>query len=449
MPAGAGTDGSARCLHWLCPPPLQGKYTEAADMYTKALIQDPMDANASKVRWLRAVLPRRPRHATPPPLHPQDRQIVNLTERRQDKAEEYLAAGNYSMVDKLVGAARADAPACQRLQEMRVAALAGMGRYDDAYALTTELLPQFPRSVALVQVRAQALARQGNIEAAVTSLRAALRSDPDAAEIKAEFRKLRGMERHKAAGNDAFKAGRWADAIAEYSSALALDPANAPFNSKLLANRAAARMKLRQWAEAAADCTACLELDDSYLKAYLRRAQCLKEVGDAEALETACRDLEAAKRLAEDRDTMRNIERDLRQYRHLLKAAKRKDYYKILGVPRSASQADIKKAYRKMALKCHPDRFASKGAEEKKKAETLFKDINEANAVLSDATKKARYDSGVDIEDLDGDGPGGFHGGGGGMQGGVPEDIFRMFFGGGGGGGGGRRRGGGVPFHFG
>ena len=48
------------------PPPLQGKYTEAADMYTKALIQDPMDANASKVRWLRAVLlPPTARHASP------------------------------------------------------------------------------------------------------------------------------------------------------------------------------------------------------------------------------------------------------------------------------------------------------------------------------------------------------------------------------------------------
>ena len=59
------------------------------------------------------------------------------------------------------------------------------------------------------------------------------------------------------------------------------------------------------------------------------------------------------------------------------------DYYAVLGVSKDASQDDIKKAYRKMALKCHPDRFASKGPEEKKKAETLFKDINEANAVLS------------------------------------------------------------------
>ena len=65
-----------------------------------------------------------------------------------------------------------------------------------------------------------------------------------------------------------------------------------------------------------------------------------------------------------------------------------KDYYKILGVAKSASADEIKKAYRKMALKYHPDR--NKGD---KSAEAKFKEISEAYAVLSDTEKRKQYDT--------------------------------------------------------
>jgi curved DNA-binding protein len=64
-----------------------------------------------------------------------------------------------------------------------------------------------------------------------------------------------------------------------------------------------------------------------------------------------------------------------------------KDYYKILGVQRNASKEEIKRAYRKLALKTHPDRNPGNA-----KAEESFKEINEAYQVLSDPEKKGRYD---------------------------------------------------------
>ncbi|MGB0334642.1 MAG: molecular chaperone DnaJ [Opitutales bacterium] len=104
------------------------------------------------------------------------------------------------------------------------------------------------------------------------------------------------------------------------------------------------------------------------------------------------------------------------------------DYYQLLGVSRDASEADLKKAYRKLAVKYHPDKNPGDTA-----AEAKFKEISEAYDVLKDADKRAAYDRyGHAAFKQGGMGsPGGM----GGMGGHDPFDIFREAFGGGGGGG--------------
>ena len=70
-----------------------------------------------------------------------------------------------------------------------------------------------------------------------------------------------------------------------------------------------------------------------------------------------------------------------------------KDYYDVLGVSRDASQDDIKKAYKKIMLKYHPDRIGNKSDKEKKEAEEIVKSANEAYETLSDPQKKQEYDN--------------------------------------------------------
>ncbi len=108
----------------------------------------------------------------------------------------------------------------------------------------------------------------------------------------------------------------------------------------------------------------------------------------------------------------------------------KRDYYDVLGLSKDASQEEVKKAYRRLARKHHPDVSKEDDAEER------FKEINEAYKVLSDSERRAKYDQyGHAAFEDGGMGQGGFGGFGGGF-GGFDDlgDIFDTFFGGGGGG---------------
>ncbi|KAI9345658.1 hypothetical protein BDR26DRAFT_800273 [Obelidium mucronatum] len=288
----------------------------------------------------------------------------------------------------------------------------------------------------------------------------ALTFDPDNKRARTLLKKIKALEAVKKEGNDAYGQQNWDLAELTYSKWLdEVDDLGGVVRCKVLSNRAMVRSKTGRHAECISDCTTAISLLTTlcfpknlnspesasepsngdlanslqsalFVKLHLRRADSyLKQEEYTEAV----RDYQVCSEIKPDD---REIAAALQNVKKAERAAKRKDYYKILGVDRGADENAIKKAYRKMALIYHPDKQASLPEEERATSDAKFKEISEAYSVLSDPQKKHMFDSGMDIDGSSASaGAGGNPFGGFGGHGGVDmEDIMRMFGGAQGGG---------------
>eukprot|EP01135_Chromosphaera_perkinsii_P002851 Nk52_evm6s229 gene=Nk52_evmTU6s229 len=391
-----------------------GKFNEAKRAYKKVIELEPHNKSAQTEMLL-----------------------VEQTEKLREACLSDLAKEEYRKALYFAEKALENCPKAPELILLKAEALLGLKRYAESSRLSSGVLQDDGNNAEAAYVRGVALYKQGNSEQAIAHFKRALRCDPDHKKSRNKLKLTKALEAEKEAGNAAFKAGKYQEAFELYSKALEIDPDNASVNSKLYCNRATVSSKLNNLEGAISDCDKAIELDETYEKAYLRRAKCYM---DSEMFEEAVREYERVSNMSQGNTNVRQLLKDAKL---ALKKSKRKDYYKILGVGQNANDSEIKKAYKKMALKYHPDK--NQGSEEEKiEAEKLFKDVSEAFTVLSDSQKRARYDQGHDLEDLDG------HGGFGGMGDVDVNEVFSMFFGGGMGGmgGGGRQRGHGGAQHF-
>lgn len=271
---------------------------------------------------------------------------------------------------------------------------------------------------------------------------------------------IRELLAHKKAGNDAFQASRHVEAVEHYSSALSTSQINEsrPFNAVCFCNRAAASQALGLVADAIADCSRAIALDSSYAKAISRRAT-LHEmvrnyshaVADLQRLiqllekssSVSLRDKALSNEVSSAKDRLLKAESEVKKGSPV-------DHYLIMGVSATASAGDIKKAYRKAALRHHPDKaglflvrndpeadgslWRDVGDEVQREAHVLFNLIGESYAILSDETKRQKYDAEEQSRKMRGgfsngmySGGGGGAGAGGGGGGGDSSSFSSMF----------------------
>ncbi len=231
----------------------------------------------------------------------------------------------------------------------------------------------------------------------------------------------------KIRANAYFKNNNYDQAIKEYTKLLEFDPENKNFMSIILTNRALCLKKQGKNMEALKDVDQAIHYNPNYSTAYIRRALIYEEF---KMFDDAKSDLSKAKELDPSNP---KIEGYINEANQKADSARNRDYYQILGLNRNATPEEIKKAYRKLALKYHPDRN-SETEQTKKIAQRKFEDVSDAYSVLSDPKKKQMFDQGIDpLNPENASGAGGpgmsFH-----FSGGDPNEIFKMFFGGGDGG---------------
>jgi len=263
---------------------------------------------------------------------------------------------------------------------------------------------------------------------------------------------IRDLLRHKAEGNRAFQAGKHAEALEHYTAALARNGESRPFCAVCLCNRAAASQALGHIADAIADCSRAIALDPQYAKAISRRAALYEKVRD---YGQSCHDVRRLINLYDKQvqitqktnsqqgksspspstgpgfsiEEVQQAKERLTKAEEEMKKGNPLDHYSILGLEMGCSANEVKKAYRKAALRHHPDKAGQflqrsvDGAEDtglwkdatddqlrrdgerlidevRRDAEQLFKLIGESYAVLSDPSKRQRYDTEEELRKL-------------------------------------------------
>ncbi|XP_023942422.2 dnaJ homolog subfamily C member 3 [Bicyclus anynana] len=332
------------------------------------------------------------------------------------------AASMYHRVDELA-------------EDLRLAEAYYRGRdYRAAADLATRLLEVSPWSAQLRQLRAECYIALDDLFSAVSDIRSVNRLQQDST---AGYHRLATL---------LYQLGHVSDALKEIRECLKLDPEHKqcfPLYKKL---KKVDKLLLQCEEQAAArdygGCIASAERvlaaeDEVTLVVYEARkrlcscyakeeqfAEALSQCAQALALQrepaTLCDRADALlgldmfddaihayKEALELDEGFQRAKDGLGRAQKLQKQSEQRDYYKILGVKRSASKQEIVKAYRKAAQKWHPDNFQG---DEKKIAEKKFIDVAAAKEVLTDPEKRAQFDAGNDPLDPEAQRGGGFHG---------------------------------------
>jgi len=303
----------------------------------------------------------------------------------------------------------------------RATCLFELGNYQESVIDTLHALRINSKSLDALWLQGQASFYAQDFATAIDAYKRALKLDPENKKFSSASKLTKRVKSNLEKFNEQFNQAQWSDA-GESWNALAKDLPSIEKDVNMLNKKCHIQVNTKKLSDAIQTASLSLGIQESF-DAYFCR-------GEAHLLQDefqkARNDFNEARRIQPNDHRLHEA---LQRLERKEKMALRKDYYKILGVPRDADESVIKKAYRKLAKDYHPDKHGTE--EDKKAAEQKFLDLTEAYEVLSDEEKRGRYDRGEDIKPqqggfnpFQGGFPGGFPGG---FQGGFPGGFKFTF----------------------
>ena len=156
---------------------------------------------------------------------------------------------------------------------LKIQALIGQNKVAEAVEFSSKLQSQFIDAPEYLFWRGKVLMYNGNMDMGKKYVREALNKDPDNVSYQKAWRNLAKMDKVKKEGTDAFSALNFPEAIEKFNECLTLDPLNHSWNSTILFNKALAHTKLGKNKDALKDLDKAIELNEDYVKAYLKRGE--------------------------------------------------------------------------------------------------------------------------------------------------------------------------------
>jgi DnaJ family protein C protein 3 len=318
--------------------------------------------------------------------------------------ESLIAKHDYRPAIELLGEAIEFSPWYVRLREMRALSYEAVGMLQSAISdikMTSRLVNDNTEAFYRMSLLYY---RMGEAEDSLKEIRECLKLDPDHKTCFPFYKKVKKLDKQLRRSVEMMQNEDYTGAISKLESILTTEELAEAIILRCKADLCHCHSKLQNLKEGKDWCGQVLEVEPESVDALCDRAELYIS---HQMYEEAVRDYQTAKNIE---DHPRKVDEGLDRAQKLLKQSQKRDYYKILGVSKTASKQEINKVYRKLAQEWHPDAY---DGEDKARAEKMFYDIAAAKEVLTDPELREKFDNGEDPLDhkAQSQNPWGHHGG--------------------------------------
>eukprot|EP00037_Helgoeca_nana_P032793 m.415383 g.415383 ORF g.415383 m.415383 type:complete len:493 (-) comp29612_c0_seq1:146-1624(-) len=320
-------------------------------------------------------------------------QKIEIAEQQTDRANALFAARDFAAAIDLAGQALEIAPSSEPLRMLRARAYLEVGQTGEAIGDVTRATKLSSGNVEAYFLLSQLHFKTGDRVEALKQIRECVKLDADHKLAFKFYKKLKKFNKVLDKVDETMQKNRFGEAVKNIERAQELENEEHYYVNDLKTKTCGLYVKLNRLDKAKEACEDALKFNGRNVEALISRAEIWEQ---EQEYQKSIDDIKAAQDIEADSQRLKD---KVARYEKLLKQSLKRDYYKILGLPRNCQKKEIQKAYRSLAMQWHPDKFP--GEEEKKAAEKKFMDIASAKEVLTDPQKRQIFDNGEDPLDAE------------------------------------------------